>query len=149
MKFANSVKVKVFSHEGETDSKILESFIELLPLNIEKNKIELKKTQATGFNEKKIKIYEITLTKESHTRQFIENFLEKLWKHKKEILLEQRESRLDQDLDFFIRIDKEKWIEGKEMLLTDSGNCFHIKIGIAAFPRKREIAMKIVEKMLE
>ena len=64
-------------------------------------------------------------------------------------MLEQKESRLDEDLNFFVRIDKEKWIDGKEMFLTDSGNCFHIKILIAAFPKKRENALKIVEKMFE
>jgi RNA binding exosome subunit len=56
-------------------------------------------------------------------------------------LFRQVESRLDEELFFFIRIDKEKLIKANEFILTDEGNCYHIKLGVAAYPRKREIAL--------
>ena len=36
-----------------------------------------------------------------------------------------------------------------EYFITESGNCFHFKIGIAAYPHKRDVAEKIVREILE
>ena len=33
--------------------------------------------------------------------------------------------------------------------ITDSGDCFHIKMHIAAFPKNRESALKVIEKIFE
>ena len=65
----------------------------------------------------------------------------------KMILIEQLQSRLDNHLHFYIRLDKDR-ILCNEYLLTDYGNCFHIKISIAAYPHKREIAEEIVKKII-
>ena len=59
----------------------------------------------------------------------------------------QKESRLDDNLDFFLRFGKDEYIRNDKLMLTDSGNCFHIKISIDAFPKKREIALKIADKI--
>ena len=62
-------------------------------------------------------------------------------------ILKQIESRLDEELNFFLRLDKEKWVNEKEMKLTDSGKCFHIKISVAAFPKNMDIAIENFEKI--
>ena len=76
--------------------------------------------------------------------KFLENLLNNLSKGQKEQILREDESRLDENLDFFIRLDKDSWINDKKLELTDSGKCFHLKISIAAFPKKREVALKVV-----
>ena len=38
MKLANSVKIRIFSHEEEDDPKILEAFLALFPFNLGENK---------------------------------------------------------------------------------------------------------------
>ena len=36
-------------------------------------------------------------------------------------ILQQAESRLDKNLDFFLRFGKDLWINEKKLILTDSG----------------------------
>lgn len=147
MKYAHLIKFTVFSYESENDEAILESFLRFFPFNLENNKVVLKKTEAAGFNERKIGVLEITLTKDNLINQFLNNLLNNLDKNQKNIILQQLDSRLDKNLDFFLRFDKEAWINEKKLVLTDSGRCFHIKMGVAAFPKKREVALKVVEDL--
>lgn len=147
MKLAHQIKAKVFSYEkvNEDEKLILDKFMQLFPFDLEEQKIELKKTQAFGFHENKIAIFDVALTKEKHTRQFLENLIKNIGEEQKKLILEQLESRLDDNLDFFLRFDKNEYIKNNKLKLTDSGNCFHMEIRVAAFPKKREIALGIVK----
>lgn len=149
MKIAHHIKIAVFSYEkdGEDEALILRKLLRLVPFDIEQEKIPLSKTEAQGFNEKKITILEITLEKERHTGEFLENLLKLLNEHQKANIIEQLESRLDGHLKFFLRFDKKECIENDNLVLTDSGNCFHIEISIAAFPKKREAAANIIRRV--
>lgn len=147
MKYAHLIKIDVFSKEGEDENAIIKRLLSLIPFDIEEQKIKLEKSKAEGFGDKSINIFEITLAKDSHINQFLKNLKEKLADEQKELILKQAESRLDQDFDFFLRFDKEKLINEDKLWLTDSGNCFHIKISIAAFPRKRENGLEMIKEI--
>ena len=149
MKIANQIRIKVFSYEKFNENKelILDKFLELFPFNLKDEKIKLKKTEAKGFNEQKITIFEVTLTKEKHTNKFMENLIENLEQEQRKLILSQVESRLDDKLNFFLRFDKDEYMNNDKLNLTDSGNCFHIEISVAAFPKKREIGLGIVRKL--
>jgi len=147
MKYAHLVKVTVFSYVDENSDKIEDSLLKLFPFNLEENKIVLKKTGAAGFNEKKIIVFEVRLEKNNLINKFLENLNSNLDKNQKTIILLQKESRLDDELDFFLRFDKDLWINDEKLELTDTGKCFHIKMSIAAFPKKRENGLKIVKDM--
>ncbi len=114
---------------------------------MEDNKIELKRSTALGFNDKKIEIIEVTLTKENLINQFLKNVLKNLTDNQKNMILTQIESRLDRNLDFFLRFDKDLWINEEKLVLTDLGKCFHLKISIAAFPKKREVALTVINNL--
>jgi len=124
MKYAHSIKLTVFSYENENISNILDAFLKFFPFSLEENKVELKKTEAKGATESNIAIFEAVLTKTKLINRF-----------------------LDFILDFFIRFDKEEWMNNKKLELTDSGKCFHLKINVAAFPKKREVGLKIVKEL--
>ena len=149
MKIAHQIKVKVFSYEknNEDEKLVLDKFLQLFPFNLKDEKIELKNTNALGLNENKITIFEVALTKEKHTNLFLNNLIKNLDEEQKKFILSQLESRLDNNLDFFLRFDKNEYIQNNKLKLTDSGNCFHIKISVAAFPKKREIASGIVKEI--
>ena len=122
----------------------LRSTLGFFPFNPEKEKIIIKETEASGFEVKKIIILESALTKERHIREFVENLSENLSEEEKSRILLQKESRLDKILDFFLRFDKDEAINHNKLVLTDGGNCFHIRMSIAAFPKRREKALEIV-----
>jgi RNA-binding protein len=147
MKTAHQIKIKVFSYEKNNDDNklILDKLLKLFPYNLEDEKIDLKKTNVLGLDEKKITIYEVILTKNKHISKFLETL--KIDQEQKNLILSQLESRLDDNLDFFLRFDKKEYVENDKLKLTDSGNCFHIKTSIAAFPKKRELAVGIVKSM--
>ncbi|MEK6869752.1 MAG: RNA-binding domain-containing protein, partial [Nanoarchaeota archaeon] len=126
---------------------ILKKFLQLFPFSLKDEKIELKKSNAEGFEDKNIAIFEVTLEKEKHTTQFIENLVKNLDEEQKNLILKQMESRLDNELNFFLRFDKDEYLKNSKLVLIDSGNCFHIMISVAAFPRKREIALGIVKSI--
>ena len=149
MKYAHLVKVNVFCYEknNEDSNLILDKFLQLLPFNLKEGKIELKKTNVEGFKDKKITIYEVILTKEKHINKFLTNLSKNIDEEQKKLILEQAESRLDANLDFFIRFDKDEYLRNNKLKLTDSGNCFHIKISIATFPKRRENALEIIKSI--
>ena len=149
MKIAHQIKIKVFSYgkNNEDEKLILDKFLQLFPFDLKDQKIELKKTYAEGFHENKITIFEVILTKEKHISKFLENLMENIDEEQKKLILEQLESRLDDDIDFFLRFDKDEYSKNDKLILTDSGNCFHIEISVAAFPKKREIGLRIIKEI--
>lgn len=147
MKYLHSIKLTVFSYENENEKKILGAFLKFFPFSLEENKIALVKKSASGFKESSIGIFEVILAKASIIRQFLEALLSQLTKEQKNTIIRQSESRLDKNFDFFIRFDKEEWIRRSKLELTDSGKCFHLKMSIATFPKKREVGLKIVNEL--
>ena len=149
MKLCHNIKASVFCREEEDENNILNCFLKLFPFNIEKEKIKLKKTKAKGFNEKIIIIFEIALEKDKHTNSFLKFLNKKLNNTQKELIFKQLNSRLDNDFNLFLRFDKNKLLKENRLWLTDKGNCFHFKIAIAAFPKKKEKATEIIRKIFK
>ena len=145
MKLANKVKINVFVKPEEDEQKIVDALKQLLPFDLEKEKIELKRSSAQGFNERKIIIYDVVLEKENHTNNFLKFLKQKLNDSQKEMLVRQ-ENRLDDDCCFYMRLDKQKLLNN-EFYITDGGECFHITFCVAAFPKKKECAKEIVKKI--
>src|SRR3989344_4284131 len=140
MKYAHLIKLTVFSYEHEDSESILSTFLRFLPFSLEDNKVSLKKTEAMGFNNKKIEIFEVILIKNNLINDFLKNMLDNLDENQKNEIQQQIESRLDKNMDFYLRFDKDSWVNDEKLVLTDSGRCSHLRISIAAFPKKREIA---------
>jgi len=149
MKIANSIKITVFVKEGEDEEKVRGRLLSLFPFDIEEEKIELKEDVATGFNDKKIKVLEVVLEKERHIEAFLENLKKEMMDEVNERILMQAESRLDDECNFFLRFSKKKLMEENDLWLTDQGNCFHIKINVAAFPKKKENALEIIRNVFK
>lgn len=150
MKCLNNAVLSVFAKPNEEDSAaIKQALIEFVPLDLAEEKITVQDEKAKGFNDQPIHIYTITLTKTAHTNAFLKKLLDLLQPEQKNTLIEQRESRLDNELNFFIRLDKDRWLASREAALTDSGHCFHIKLHLAAFPARRPDGLLLVEKIFK
>jgi hypothetical protein len=147
MKLAHNVQLRVFVKPSDDETKTKNALLSLLPPNLEKEKIKLNRQIATGFNEQKIIIYEVLLCKDRHINQFLEQLKQKLSSEQKELILKQK-NRIDQDCNLFIRLDKEKLINN-HFWITDSGNCYHLKISLACFPKSKEKAYAVVKEIFK
>ncbi|MBW2991201.1 hypothetical protein KY348_05870 [Candidatus Woesearchaeota archaeon] len=147
MLLANNIKVNVFVKQEDDEASVKKHLLALFPFDLEQEKIALQRNKAVGFNQREIIILEVDLFKERHTRAFLESFVSKLNEQQKQSLVKQ-ENRLDDDCNLFIRLDKQKLLNG-EFWITDSGDCYHIRISIAAFPKKKEKAKQVVEKIFD
>ena len=148
---SHKISVRVFSYESRSDNKeiILEKFKRLFPFVLEDEKLIVEITKAKGFSENNIIIYEINLLKERHINKFLHTLSMNLDKECKEMLLSQVETRLDENYNFFLRLDKDEFTKNSRLIITDSGNCFHVKINIAAFPKTRQNALQTVKTIFD
>ena len=148
MKYAHNIELRVFCKEGEDEELIKNKLKELIPLDFNKEKINIREQTALGLEDKKIKKLTIFVDKEKQTSKVLLNLMGNLNEEQKELILNQLESRVDRNLHFYLRLDKDKLLNN-EYWITDSGNCFHFSIAVAAYPHKREVARKIIEKVLK
>jgi RNA binding exosome subunit len=148
MKYAHFIEMRVFSKEEDTENEIVKKVKELFPFDFEQEKIELQRKTAYGFEEKKIIIFTVDVNKERHTRKVLENLMKNLNQEQKDLLLKQLDTRLDDSLHFYLRLDKKKFLNN-EYFITDKGNCFHFKIAIAAYAHIREKAEEVVKEILD
>lgn len=148
MKIAHFIEVSVFSHENEDYETVKAGLIALFPFSLENEKVDVCESSAEGVTGSRIAVANVFLEKERHTTAFLENLLSNLGCAQVSDLISQIESRLDDELFFFIRLDKDSWNIERKLVLTDSGNCYHIRITVAAFPKKRESAVALLNEFL-
>jgi len=152
MRYVHNIRISVFlkPEEYASDAGLIQTikntFQKFLPLDFEKEKLSIKEEDVESFENRKIKIITLDITKEAHTNTFIKTLKGLLGTGQCKTILEQRWSRLDEELCFYIRLDKTSVLKD-EYILTDGGDCVHIKMTIAAFPKNREKALKVVEEM--
>ena len=146
---AHRVELSVFVREEDFARKedFLLALRSLVPFQLEEEKVAVESQTAQGFNEKRILIARIVLQKARHVRAFLEHLSKRLSPAQKALLREQAASRLDAENSFFMRFDREALLE-KRLHLTDSGACYHVKIGIAVFPATSEAALAAIDEWL-
>ncbi|MFH1072549.1 MAG: RNA-binding domain-containing protein [Nanoarchaeota archaeon] len=150
MKSCHNLSVRVFAKQDDDEERIKETLANLFPfpLNDETEKVHLERTVATGVDEQsRIIIYEINLTKDRHINAFLEKLSAALSEEQKALLIRQT-NRLDDNHYFFLRLDKRKLMDGIYWL-TDSGDCFHIRMCIATYPKNRENCYAVVKQIFK
>jgi RNA binding exosome subunit len=128
--------------------QIGEAFHTLMPADFDKEKLSIETEIVEGFENRKIQILTLEFSKEAQTNIFLKNLKELLGHDQYLTILDQKESRLDDELYFYIRLNSSELFEGNA-ILTDSGDCFHIRLTIAAFPKNRLSALKVVEEIFK
>lgn len=149
MEIALSAAIRVFCGEEENEGEVVGGLKSLLPFDMEKEKIAIQKQTAFGFSDNKIKVFEVTLAKKRHAKAFLESMLAKISGTDRQMLLRQLDSRVDDNANFFVRFDKESLAKNGDLLVTDSGNCYHVRIKIAAYPSTKKAAAWIMEGVLK
>jgi RNA binding exosome subunit len=149
-KLAHNVKLSVFAREGEEDPvKVESAMYDLIPFeDLEDEKLKIERTIATGAKDNRIFIFQLYLARNSQINRFLDFLKERLSHDQRELLISQAPTRLDEEMQFFIRIDKRKLMEEDRLWITDGGNCYHIKLTIAAYPANKENGLEIIKNWL-
>jgi RNA binding exosome subunit len=135
-KLVHSVQLNVFEKYVENIPELLDVFHRLLPIDFEKNHLKINHEQLEGFFGI---IHSLTLqtTSNHHNILLLDALFSQMMKEDRALLEMQQESRLNDEGVFYIRFDKGLLIRNV-FRLTDGGECFHMKIKLAAFPASKE-----------
>jgi RNA binding exosome subunit len=143
-KIFHNVNISVFVKDEEDYKLVEEFFLKLFPFNFKDAKVKLEKTEVQIVEERKMIILKVLLTRNRQVNDFMKNILQFFSKEDKDLIIEQIDTRIDKDSNFFFRIDKKSFIEEEKVVLTDDGNCFHFKCHVATYPQNLEKAKKLI-----
>ena len=136
----HNIKFRVFVYENEDVEELSQAVLNILP------EAEINAEEAEGLTEDKIIILSGVVSKKRYTKAFFNLLLESVDLEK---LNDDLERKIDEKGNWFLRLDKEDAIDEK-LTVKDSGDSIHLKIKIAAYPAKKEIAVdKVREAILE
>lgn len=115
--------------------------------NLAKEQADLTIQESEGF-ESTINVVTLFFKKITHTNHIFMKLKELLSEEDWKYLREERELHVDENGFFFIRLDLDELKKG-EYVLTTKGNCMHFKFSLAAYPKKRETIMFMLEKIID
>ena len=148
MKIAHSASIRVFCGKGENEEELTNGLKWLVALDLEKEKVRINRQTALGFGDRKIVVLEVSLAKDRQVKAFLDNLIQRLPETQKQLLMRQLDSRIDDQANFFVRFEKEILAKHKDLVVTDGGNCYHVRIKVASFPSTKKSAVTVMEKVL-
>jgi RNA binding exosome subunit len=107
----------------------------------------LDQKKVTGLEKQDINVLTVKLTKDSNINAFLVHLQEQLSDTDKKMVLQQKHSRLDADLAFYLRLGKSQLLKEKYKIV-EGGNCFHIRILLACYPKSRIQGLKLIDEIL-
>ncbi len=134
--------MSTFVYATEDEQRVLEALQILLPEEAEVRRSELK-----GHHGNPIVNLEARVGQRKPLRELWQRALIRLRAGELEKLGKIVPERIDKDCFFYLRFDKQLAHAG-ELVLTDSGDAVHLRLKVAAYPAKREVAVKLVEKFM-
>ena len=138
--FRNAV-VSTFAHTTEAEERVLDAFGILLPEEIEVRRSRLKGHHGNPIVSLKARIGR------KETRELWQRILAKLRRGELEKIAMVSPGRIDETCHLNLRFDKQLAYAG-ELTLSEGGDVIHLRLKVAAYPAKREVAVDLVEKFL-
>ena len=135
----HNIKFRAFVYENESIDEITQSILNILP------EAEIEAEEAEGLLEDKIIILTGVVSKKRYTKTFFKTLLDSVDLEK---LNDDLELKIDEKGNWFLRFDKDDALDEKWTIL-DKGDAIHLKVKIAAFPAKKQIAVDKVREAIE
>ena len=132
----HNIKFRAFVYENESVDDISQAILNILP------EAEIEAEEAEGLLENKIIILTGIVSKKRFTKTFFNTLLK--WTDLDK-LNGDLERKIDDKGNWFLRFDKSDALD-EIWTIKDSGDAIHLKVKIAAFPAKKQIA---VDKVLQ
>jgi len=148
MKLFHSISVSVFIKEEEDYEIIKGKFLGLFSFDLKDSKVALSEKNVSILNDRSMVILEVRLARNGQINDLIEFVKSKLSDKDKQMLVQQLDSRVDEELNFFFRLSKPKLTESGKYVVVDDGDCYHFKCHIATYPQNREKGKELVKDFL-
>lgn len=137
-----SATVSAFVHATEEKSKVLNGLKVLLPEDV-----EVRQKRAKGHHGNPIYVLSAMIRKRGLLHEFQRRLMAGLRAGEKEKLIWAAAERVGEDCCLYLRFDKQLAYKG-ELVLTEGGDAIHVRLKIAAYPAKREVAVKMLEEFI-
>ncbi|MCC7554419.1 MAG: RNA-binding protein [Methanobacteriaceae archaeon] len=137
----HNIRFRIFVYKDENEDELIQGLLNILP------SARIEKEEADGIFNDDITILTGLVDKKRFTKEFF-NSLKNLDRYQIDKLILDLDKKMDDNANLFLRFSKEDAINEK-WTIVDSGNCIHLKVKIAAYPAKKEIAISKIKKEIE
>lgn len=136
----HNIRYRVFIYENEDKDEILEALLNILPT------AEPEVEEAEGLLEEKMLILTGIVSKKRETKEFLNSLIDSIDEDQLVKLYEDLDRKMDENGNWFLRLSKEKAAK-EEWEILDGGDSIHLKIKIAAYPAKKEVAINKISEI--
>ena len=143
------ISFRVLTHATENKSSVasaLDFFLKPCLRNEEDLKEIVDTVTADGHFGNPISITTAEISKKNECMRFVDFFNRHISDDDRELLRSQMPERLDDDLNFYMRFDKQAALAGK-LVFTESADAVFVRVKIETYPRSWEKAGAIVEEL--
>ncbi|MDO5849032.1 MAG: RNA-binding protein [Methanobrevibacter sp.] len=137
----HNIRFREFVYEDEDLDELKQAILNIFP------DAEIEVEEAEGMTENKILILSGVIDKKRQTKEFFNKLLE-LDDEILDKLVDDLDRKVDENGNLFLRLSKEDAVDEK-MTIVDSGDSIHLKIKIAAYPAKKDVAIKKLKEAIE
>ena len=137
----HNIRYRIFVYEDENEEDLINGLKNLLPTAKPNREV------AGGMLEDEIIILSGKIDRKKETKEFLNNLL-KMDNDSLSKLSADLESKTDKNGNLFLRFSKNSACEEK-WEICDTGDSIHLKVKIAAFPAKKNVAISILNEVLE
>lgn len=134
----HNIRYRVFIYDDEDRDDVLQALLNILP------EADPEVEEAEGLLGENMLILSGVISKKRHTKEFLNNLLaidnDQLTK-----LYNDLDRKMDEKGNLFLRFSKEKALD-EQWEILDGGDSIHLKVKIAAYPAKKEVALKLLEE---
>ena len=137
----HNLSYRAFVYGTENEEKVREALFTLLPT------AQPIKEITEGYHKNQVIILQGKITKKREIKDFLEK-LQTLTPSAKKKILTELEGRMDVRGNLFLRFDKQRAYLG-DLLLVEHGDALHLKLKIAAYPARKEEALKVARQIFK
>jgi len=135
-----SAVVSTLAYATEDEQKVLAAIRLFLP-----SEVEVKQTKLKGHHGNPITSFEASVEQRKLLRELWQRVVEKVRAGEIEKIASSLPEKVDETCHFYLRFDKQHAHAGK-LVLTEGGDAIHLRMKVAAFPAKPEVAVELVRK---
>lgn len=137
----HNISYRAFVYGTENQEKVETAIKTLFPSSSPQSE------PTEGYYKNSVLILSDKITRKRETRDFVK-ILNEMPDLDKKRISHQLENKIDDNGNLFLRFDKQRAYLG-DLKVVEHGDSIHVKIKMAAYPAKKEIALKLALEMFQ